>query len=85
MIDPKRSATAKRHLTRMPPDAANLLRRGMIIYRGGAAYLRKGDRLYPIERSRACANHSDLTAWTQLEDIYIDDYIITGETWKVWY
>ena len=85
MIDPKRSAIAKRHLTRMPLDVANLLRRGMIVYRGGAAYIRKGDRLYTIEKSLAWANYSDLTAWTQLEDIYIDDYIITGETWKVWY
>ena len=85
MIDTKRSKIAKRHLTRMPPYVANLLRRGMIIYRGDAAYIRKGDRLYTIEKSRAWANHSDLTAWAQLEDVYIDDYIITGETWKVWY
>lgn len=85
MIDSKRSKIAKRHLTRMPLDAANLLRRGMIIYRGGSAYLRKGDRLYTIEKVRAWANHSHLTAWTQLEDVYIDDYIIRGETWHVWY
>lgn len=85
MIDPKRSKIAKRHLTRMPLDVANLLRRGSIIYRGGTAYTREGNRLYYIEKPRAWANYNNRKAWTQLEDVYIDDYIITGETWKLWY
>ena len=85
MIDRKLSNTAKRHLSKMKLYEANLLRIGKIIYCCKAAYIRKGDRLYTIEQNRAWANHSNLSAWTQIEDVYIDDHIITGETWKLWY
>lgn len=85
MTNPKLSARVKRHMTHLPLDAANLLRRGSIIYRGSSAYTREGNRLYTIEKSRAWANYRTPNAWLLVSDVYIDDYIITGETWKVWY